>query len=237
MTQGGNAMTRIVSKEEWHAARIALLADEKALQAARDELAVKRRALPWREVTEDYVFESDQGMKSLGELFGDCSQLLVYHFMFHPDWEEGCKSCSFWADGYDRMVPHLKARDVSLVAISRAPLEKLLAYRDRMGWRFPWVSSAGNAFNFDFDVSFTQEQIEAGDAQHNYREYKGSIEELPGLSAFKKKDGAIYHTYSTYARGLDTFNTAYQMLDVVPDGRNEESLEYNQSWVKRRDEY
>jgi len=231
-------MNNIVSDEEWLAARQELLAEEKSFQLARDALAEKRRTLPWRRIDEKYQFDGENGSLSLDELFGDCTQLLVYHFMYHPEWEEGCKSCSFWADGYDRMVPHLKARDVSLVAISRASLDKLLAYRERMGWSFPWFSSAGNSFNFDFHVSFTPELIEAGDAQYNFRPMQGGIQELPGISAFKKAaDGTVFHTYSTFARGLDTFNTAYQMLDVAPDGRNEGELDYTQSWVKRRDEY
>ncbi len=229
-------MRRIVANEEWLTARRELLDEEKAFQKARDALAEKRRALPWREVP-DYLFETETGHEHLRELFGDCSQLLVYHFMFGPDWEAGCPSCSFWADSYDRTVPHLRARDVSLIAVSRAPLTKLLSYRDRMGWSFPWVSSASNDFNFDFEVSFLPEHIEAGDARYNYRPMQGSMQELPGLSAFKKSDDAVYHTYSTYARGLDPFNAAYQLLDVAPDGRNEGDLEYAQAWIRRRDEY
>lgn len=229
-------MHRIVSTDEWLTARRELLEEEKSFQKARDALAEKRRALPWREVP-DYEFETEDGVRHLSDLFGGCSQLLVYHFMYGPDWEAGCPSCSFWADSYDRTVPHLRARDVSLIAVSRAPLPKLLAYRDRMGWSFPWVSSAGSSFNFDFDVSFLAEQIESGDARYNYRPMQGSMEELPGLSAFRKEDGAVYHTYSTYARGLDTFNTAYQLLDAAPNGRDEGGLDYPQAWVKRRDEY
>ena len=157
--------------------------------------------------------------------------------MYGPDWDAGCPSCSFWADSYDRTVPHLEARDVTLIAVSRAPLEKLLAYRDRMGWTFPWVSSADSDFNFDFGVSFSKEQIESGNASYNYRPMQSTMEELPGLSAFKKQDGAVYHTYSTYARGLDPFNAAYQLLDAAPDGRTEDRLDYPQAWVRRRDEY
>ena len=229
-------MQRIASTEEWLAARRELLEEEKSFQKARDALAAKRRALPWRKVP-DYEFDSEHGRKTLADLFGDCSQLLIYHFMYGPDWEAGCPSCSFWADSYDRTVPHLRARDVSLVAVSRAPLKKLLAYRDRMGWTFPWVSSAGNSFNFDFDVSFSAEQIESGNARYNYRPMQSTMEELPGLSAFKKQDGTVYNTYSTYARGLDPFNAAYQLLDAAPDGRTEDELDYPQAWVRRRDEY
>ncbi len=229
-------MHRIVTSEEWLTARRELLEEEKAFQESRDMLAEKRRALPWREVP-DYEFDTETGQKKLTGLFGDCAQLLVYHFMFGPDWEAGCPSCSFWADSYDRTVPHLRARDVALIAVSRAALSKLIAYRERMGWTFPWVSSADNEFNFDFDVSFLPEQIEAGDARYNYRPLQGSMQELPGLSAFKKDDGVVYHTYSTYARGLDPFNATYQLLDVAPDGRNEGQLEYPQAWVRRRGEY
>lgn len=193
-------MHRIVSTEEWLSARRDLLAEEKAFQKARDALAEKRRALPWREVP-NYEFQTEDGVRRLSDLFGDCSQLLVYHFMYGPDWDAGCPSCSFWADSYDRTVPHLQARDVSLIAVSRAPLQKLLAYRDRMGWTFPWVSSAGNAFNFDFDVSFSTEQIESGDASYNYRPMQSTMEELPGLSAFKKAGrGRVPHLFDLRAR-------------------------------------
>lgn len=230
-------MPNTANDAEWLAARRALLEKEKALQKARDELAQQRRELPWRRIRTEYVFSSEDGPRSLGQLFGDASQLIVYHFMFHPDWDEGCKSCSFWADSYDRAVPHLGARDVSLVAVSRAPLDKLLAYRDRMGWSFPWVSSAANTFNYDFGVSFTPEQIETGAATYNYREGKVTIEELPGISVFVRDGDAVYHTYSTYARGLDPYNATYQLLDIAPYGRNEADLPYPQDWVRRHDEY
>lgn len=231
-------MHRIVTDEEWIAARQALLSDEKALQHKRDDLAAKRRELPWRKVSSTYRFDAETGEVTLAELFGECTQLLVYHFMFHPDWEAGCKSCSFWADSYNGVVEHLRARDVALVSVSRAPLGKLLAYQKRMGWIFPWVSSGGNSFNYDFNVSFTKEQVESGDAFYNYRRTGDVIEDMPGLSAFKKADdGSVYHTYSTYSRGLDGFNTAYQLLDLVADGRNEEDLPYSMDWLRRRDEY
>ncbi len=231
-------MHKIVSDKEWIAARRKLLSDEKALQRRRDELAAQRRDLPWRRVTTAYEFDAESGTVTLAELFGDCSQLLVYHFMFHPEWDAGCKSCSFWADNYNGVVEHLAARDVALVSISRAPLEKLLAYRKRLGWTFPWVSSAGNNFNYDFNVAFTKDLIESGDAIYNYRRTGNVIEDMPGLSAFKKaEDGNVYHTYSTYSRGLDAFNTAYQLLDLVTDGRNEDGLAYSMDWLRRRDEY
>ncbi len=182
-------MHRIVSTEDWLDARRELLEEEKSFQKARDALAEKRRELPWREVP-DYEFQTEDGVRRLSELFDNCSQLMIYHFMYGPEWDAGCPSCSFWADSYDRTVPHLKARDVSLIAVSRAPLEKLLAYRERMGWTFPWVSSANSDFNFDFGVSFSREQIEAGSASYNYRPMQGKMEELPGLSAFKRQDGA-----------------------------------------------
>ncbi len=230
------SMHRIANNEDWLAARRELLAEEKAFQQARDALAQKRRALPWRKIETRYVFETEIGPRSLAELMGDTSQLLVYHFMFHPDWDEGCKSCSFWADSYNGSVAHLRARDVSLVAVSRAPLSKLLAYRGRMGWHFPWVSSAGTSFNFDFGVSFTPEQA-AGEVDYNYRVAGGRPEDLPGISVFARDGDDVYHTYSTYARGLDPYNTTYQLLDLVPKGRDEDDLPYPQDWVKRRDEY
>lgn len=231
-------MHPIVTDEEWIAARRDLLSEEKALQQRRDELAARRRQLPWRRVSTNYEFEGESGPVGLADLFGECSQLLVYHFMFHPDWDAGCKSCSFWADNYNGVVEHLQARDVSLVAVSRAPLEKLLAYRERLGWTFTWVSSGGNSFNHDFFVAFSKTEIESGDAFYNYRKTGKVIEDMPGLSAFKKtSDGNVYHTYSTYSRGLDPFNTAYQLLDLVADGRNEDDLPYSMDWLRRRDEY
>ena len=231
-------MTRIVDNEQWLAARRELLSEEKALQKARDELARKRREMPWRKVEEEYEFESGDGSKSLAELFGDCSQLLLYHFMYHPDWDEGCKSCSFWADGFDAAIPHLKARDVALVCVSRGPLEKLLTYRKRMGWSFPWYSSAGGSFNYDFGVSFTPEQVDARSATYNYHEGGWVGPEMPGLSAFvRDDDGDIYHTYSTFSRGLDPLNATYQMLDLVARGRDEDELEFSMGWLKRHDEY
>lgn len=230
-------MATIVSDADWLKRRRKLLAKEKDLQKARDALAAERRALPWRKVHENYVFAAEDGPRSLTDLFDGSSQLLVYHFMYHPDWDEGCKSCSFWADNYNGVQTHLKARDTALVAVSRGPLDKLLAYRKRMGWTFPWVSSADNQFNQEFAVSFTREEIDSGDAIYNYRETSRIGEEMPGLSAFRKDNGAIYHTYSTYSRGLDPFNTAYQLLDLTSKGRDEDDLEYSMSWLRRHDEY
>ena len=230
-------MSRIVDNDAWLAARKELLDEEKALQKARDALAQKRRDLPWRKLDTEYVFESEHGQMTLRDLFGGASQLIVYHFMFHPEWDAGCKSCSFWADSYNGSVEHLRARDVSLVAISRAPLHLLLASRDRMGWSFPWVSSASNAFNYDLGVSFSQKQIDEGRANYNYREGNATIEELPGISVFAREGDDVFHTYSTYARGLDPFNATYQLLDIVPKGRDEADLPYPQDWVRRHDEY
>lgn len=230
-------MSKIVDNEAWLAARKAFLEEEKAFQKARDEFAAKRRALPWRKVDTDYVFETESGRQTLRDLFGDVSQLIVYHFMFHPEWDAGCKSCSFWADSYNGSVAHLKARDVALVAVSRAPLPLLLAYRERMEWDFPWASSATNSFNYDFGVSFSQKEINEGNANYNYEQGNAGIEELPGLSVFARDGDEVFHTYSTYARGLDPYNATYQLLDIVPKGRNENDLTYPQEWVKRRDEY
>ena len=231
-------MPEIVSDEAWLVARRELLQAEKALTTAREELAAARRRLPARRITTDYEFDSEHGTAALDDLFGEHSQLIVYHFMYHPDWDEGCKSCSFWADSYDGVMSHLAARDVAFAVISRGPLEKLLAYRERMGWSFPWLSSAANSFNHDFHVSFTPEAIEAGDTMYNYAEGAGRIEELPGLSVFRKNhDGTIDHTYSTFARGLDPLNPVYQMLDLVPKGRDEDKLPYPMDWVRRHDEY
>jgi len=230
-------MNKLVNAAEWRTVRLQLLDEEKVFQKARDALAIKRRALPWHKIDSDYVFETEDGKKTLPELFGAASQLLVYHFMFHPDWEAGCKSCSFWADSYNGSVAHLAARDVTLTAVSRAPLRALLNYRQRMGWSFPWVSSAGSTFNFDFGVSFTAEQIAAGEADYNYRLAGGRPEELPGISVFVREGNDVFHTYSTYARGLDPYNATYQLLDIVPKGRDEAGLMYTQEWIRRHDEY
>lgn len=231
-------MATIVSKEEWLAARKELLQEEKALQRTRDALAKKRRELPWRKIEQEYRFEGEKGRVSLAELFADCSQLLLYHFMYHPEWDEGCKSCSFWADQYDAAIPHLRARDVQLVCVSRAPLQVLLAYRDRMGWSFPWFSSEGSSFNYDFGVSFTPEQVESGDGMYNYRRGGRLGAEMPGLSTFVRDDaGNVFHTYSTFSRGLDALNATYQMLDLVAKGRDEDELEFTMAWVRRHDEY
>lgn len=229
----------IASKEEWLAARCQLLADEKAFTQQREQLAARRRALPWLPVDQPYAFTSvDTGQAglTLANLFDGHSQLLLYHFMFGPTWTEGCPSCSFWADSYDGVGVHLAQRDVSLVAVSRGPVDELRAYRQRMGWSFPWYSSAGSDFNVDFGASFTADQQEQG-ASYNYTPMEHPPEELPGLSAFALDGGTVYHTYSCYARGLDPFNTAYQLLDLAPRGRQEDDLPWPMAWVRRHDSY
>lgn len=230
-------MKNIVDKAVWLDARRELLIAEKALQTARDDLAAKRRSLPSYPVASDYQFIGRKGPENLVGLFGKHSQLLVYHFMFHPDWDEGCKSCSFWADSFDGLIPHLAARDVAFAAISRGPLAKLLAYQERLGWSFPWVSSAGSPFNYDFGASFTEEQIEAKSAEYNYKENASVGSEMPGVSVFRRDGNEVFHTYSTFSRGLDTLNPVYQLLDLVPKGRDEDTLPYPMDWVRRHDSY
>ncbi len=226
----------VVSRDEWLAARKALLAKEKAFTRQRDELSAERRALPWVEVDKTYLFDGPNGKETLADLFDGRSQLLVYHFMFGPDWQEGCPSCSFWADNYNGIVVHLNHRDVSLAAISRAPPEKLEQYRKRMGWSFKWVSSFDNDFNRDYHVSFTPE--EKATAYYNYKVGGFSGPEAPGISIFATgPGGAVYHTYSCYSRGLDMLNGAYHMLDLVPKGRDEAGLPYTMAWVRRHDSY
>lgn len=228
----------VVSRDEWLRARKEFLAKEKEFTRLRDELSAERRALPWVKVEKNYVFQGPDGPASLADLFGDKSQLVVYHFMFGPDWEEGCKNCSFCADNYDGATVHLAHRDVSFVAVSRGALDKLQAYRKRMGWRFPWVSSAGSDFNFDFHVSFTPDAMAKGEVYYNYRTTKFPSEEAPGLSAFyKNAAGEIFHTYSCYARGLDMLLGAYHYLDIVPKGRDEADLSYSMEWIHRHDQY
>jgi predicted dithiol-disulfide oxidoreductase (DUF899 family) len=227
---------QIASKQDWTAARLAFLEKEKAFTRARDELSAARRALPWEKVETSYLFDGADGKVSLGDLFRGRSQLIVYHFMFGPDWEAGCKSCSFWADNFERIVIHLNARDTNLVAVSRAPYPRLAAYHKRMGWTFEWVSSFGNSFNHDFAVSFTPEDLAKGAKNYNFGTQKFGIDEAPGISVFAREDGAVYHTYSTYARGLDMLNSAYHLLDIVPKGRDE-SETGNMGWLRRHDEY
>jgi predicted dithiol-disulfide oxidoreductase (DUF899 family) len=229
---------RIVPRDEWLAARTEHLAREKEFTHLRDELSRARRELPWVKVDKEYVFDAPAGRKTLPELFEGRSQLVVYHFMFGPDWREGCKSCSFWADNFAGAIVHLNHRDVTMIAVSRAPLEKLLAYRKRMGWSFEWVSSLGSDFNRDFGVTFTPEEIEKGETLYNYRVGKFPSEEAPGISVFfRSENGEVFHTYSCYARGLDMVNGAYQYLDLVPKGRDESGLPYSMVWLRHHDKY
>jgi predicted dithiol-disulfide oxidoreductase (DUF899 family) len=225
------------TREEWVAARGELLDREKELTRYSDELARRRRELPWVPVEKQYSFETDAGTRTLAGLFDGHSQLLVYHFMFGPEWTEGCPSCSLLADTVGDAFVHLGQRDVALLCASRAPLEKLQAYKRRMGWSFPWVSSLGSDFNFDFGVSITERQRREG-AEYNFRWVDQPWdEELPGLSAFAFEDGVVYHTYSCYARGLDAIMGTYQLLDRAPKGRDEDHLAYTMEWVRRHDEY
>jgi predicted dithiol-disulfide oxidoreductase (DUF899 family) len=229
---------QVVTQEEWGEARKQLLAKEKKFTRLRDQLSQARRDLPWVRVTKQYVFKGPEGKQTLGQLFNGHSQLIVYHFMFDPDWEAGCKSCSFWADNFNGIVPHLNQRDVTFVAISRAPFAKLQAFAERLGWSFKWLSSAGNDFNYDYNVSFTPEALAGGSAIYNYAANKRNMTELPGISVFfKDAEGKLFHTYSCYARGLDMLNTAYHYLDLVPKGRDEAGLPHAMAWVRLRDQY
>lgn len=228
----------VVTREEWIDARRTLLAAEKAFTRQRDALSAQRRTLPWERVAQPYRFETTHGPTDLGGLFAGRNQLVVYHYMFPPEWEEGCKSCSFWLDNFNGIEAHLAARDVSLVAVSRAPLAKLQAFRRRMGWNLEWVSSAASDFNFDFDVSFTPEDMAAGAVTYNYTQRTFPVSEAPGISVFCRGDDAgIYHTYSCYARGLDNLNGAYHLLDLTPKGRDEQDLPYSMAWVRLHDRY
>lgn len=229
---------RIVSREEWLVARRSHLDKEKAFDRTRDELSRERRKLPWVKIETDYEFDSAEGAVSLADLFQQNSQLVIYHFMFHPDWDEGCPSCSFWADNFDRIIVHLNQRDVSMAVISRTPIEQIEAFRIRMGWGVRWLSSFHSDFNRDFQVSFTPEQIQSGDVTYNYKKRGFDGQEAAGVSVFfKDTDGVIFHTYSTFGRGLDKLNTAYHYLDIVPKGRDEEGLPYAQAWVRHHDKY
>jgi predicted dithiol-disulfide oxidoreductase (DUF899 family) len=230
---------RIVSQDEWLTARKALLVKEKEHMRAGDRLSTERRALPWVKVEKDYVFDAPEGKVSLADLFDGCSQLIVHHLMFHPDWEAGCDGCSFQADHIDGPGQHLEHHDVKIVAVSRAPLAKLAAYKRRMGWRFDWVSSYGSDFNYDFHVSFTQDQIAEGRVDYNFGtitdDARYHSEELPGVSVFyKDQDGQVFHTYSTYARGLDAILGGDHYLDLTPKGRCEADYP---NWPRRHDEY
>jgi len=244
---------QIASREEWLAARVELLKEEKELTRRSDEVAQRRQELPWVRIVKEYQFDTDEGRASLADLFCGRSQLLIYHFMFGPDFKAGCPSCSAIADGFNGVAVHLANHDVMLWAVSRAPLAKLQAYKRRMGWTFPWASSFGGDFNSDFNVSITEEQLRAGGSEYNYRHtaaWKGGGEgsatgarisgtdqakyaqERPGMSAFALEDGSVYHTYSAYSRGLDGLWNMYQWLDRAPKGRNETGI-----WWRLHDEY
>ena len=229
---------KVVSKKEWLAARKALLVKEKKFTHLREQLAQQRRQLPWVKVEKEYVFEGPKGRETLSDLFDGKSQLVVYHFMFGPDWGEGCSHCSFWADHYDGMGVHLNQRDVSFVVVSRAPLAEILPFKKRMGWGFKWVSSFPNDFNYDFHVAFRPEEINKGSVFYNYKNVDlGDMTDREGVSVFyKDKKGDLFHTYSTFARGIDMVNTTYQFLDLVPKGRDE-NPEEPQDWVRYHDRY
>ena len=228
----------VVSKGEWVEARKRLLAKEKEFTRMRDQLSAERRALPWMRIDKDYTFDGPNGRETLAQLFGDRSQLVVYHFMFAPEWDVGCKSCSFWADNFNGITPHLRQRDVAFAAISRAPLAKLQAFARRLGWTFKWVSSNGTDFNYDFEVSFQPDALARGDATYNFAKLQNANSDMPGISVFAKDEsGAVFRTYSTFGRGLDMMNTAYHYLDLVPKGRDEAGLPFTMSWVKLRDLY
>ena len=225
----------IVTRAEWLDQRKALLEQEKAFTRERDKLSAARRSLPMVKVEEDYRFQSTNGERSLADLFGPHSQLIVQHFMFGHDWTEGCPSCSFWVDSFNGNTAHLAARDTALVLVSNGPLEKLQAYRKRLGWDVEWVSAQGSTFSSDFAVTFAEG--DGGDRVYNYV-HNPYGEENPGVSVFlKAPDGHVYHTYSTYARGLDILNSAYNLLDLTPKGRDEEDIEYTMAWLRRRDQY
>ena len=229
---------KVVSQREWLEARKALLAKEKSLTRQRDALNAERLNLPWVKVEKNYVFDGPTGKVSLGDLFGGRSQLIVYHFMFGPEWKEGCPSCSMLGDGIDGAVTHLANRDVTLVAISRAPLSEIQAFRQRMKWGFNWYSSSGNDFNFDYHVSFTKEETAKKEMYYNYVVQNFPSEEGPGASVFyKDATGNVFHTYSTFGRGLEGGLMAYNYLDIAPKGRNEEALPHPMAWVRHHDRY
>jgi len=228
----------IVSRDEWLEARKAHLAREKEFTRLRDQLSAERRALPWVRVDKAYAFDGPEGKATLADLFDGRSQLIVYHFMFGPGWEEGCPSCSFLADHIDGAAVHLAQRDVTLLAVSRAPLTRIEAFKKRMGWRFRWVSSYGSDFNFDYHVSFSKDKMAKGAVYYNFGAREFPSGEAPGLSVFVKDEaGAVFHTYSSYARGLDLLVGAYNYLDLAPKGRDEDALAFTMAWVRHHDRY
>ncbi|HSB56197.1 MAG TPA: thioredoxin family protein [Nitrosopumilaceae archaeon] len=227
---------KIVSNQEWIKERKKLMSKEKEFTRLRDELSARRRDLPWEKVNKEYVFDGPDGKQTLAELFDGRSQLVIYHFMFGPNWKTGCPHCSFWADNFNGIIVHLNQRDVTMIAVSRAPYNKLAAYEKRMCWNFKWVSSSDTDFNFDYQMSFTEEEIEKKKAFYNFTIQDPDNSEREGVSVFyKDKKGNVFHTYSAYARGIDMMNTAYHYLDLVPKGRDEGGN--GQFWVRRHDEY
>jgi predicted dithiol-disulfide oxidoreductase (DUF899 family) len=229
---------QIVSKNEWIKARKVLLQKEKEFTELRDQLSQQRRDLPWVAVDKEYVFDGPNGKQNLSDLFDGRSQLIVYHFMYGPNWDAGCPSCSFWADNFNDIIVHLNQRDVTMIAVSRAPYNKINAYKKRMGWDFNWVSSFDTDFNYDYFVSFTSEELTKKKAFYNFIPQDPRISDREGVSVFyKDPSGKIFHTYSTYERGLDILNTAYNYLDLLPKGRDEDGYEFPMTWVRRHDEF
>ena len=228
---------RIVTREEWMIARKALLAKEKDFTRERDALSAARRHLPMVKVEKRYVFEEPAGKRALAELFDGRRQLVVYHFMFHPSWEAGCKSCSYVADNFAGAIVHLAARDTAFVAVSRAPVAKIEPFKKRMGWTFRWLSSSDSDFNYDFAVSFRPEELEAKSMVYNYERKSFPLPEAPGASVFLREGDDVFHTYSTYERGLDVLINAYNYLDLTPLGRQEEGLPYPMAWLRHHDDY
>jgi predicted dithiol-disulfide oxidoreductase (DUF899 family) len=221
----------VVSKDEWFSAAEQLVAQEKAFTRERDKLSANRRNMPWMEITQEYLFDTPMGKKKLGELFEDKSQLIVFHFMFAPDWVEGCEGCSFVCDHVDAAVPHIESKDIKFIAISRASLATFLPFKKRMGWHFDWISSEGTTFNYDFGVSFKPDDLSAGPVYYNYREQPIRNQDQPGVTVFvKAPDGRVFRTYSTYERGEDLLMTTYNWLDLTPKGRDEDTPETNPKW-------
>ncbi len=238
MTQSQIEHPKVVSQAEWVAARKELLKKEKELTKSRDAVARERRELPLVKVDKEYVFDASAGKKSLSELFDGRSQLIVYHFMFGPEWKEGCPSCSFLMDHTDGALVHLGQRDVSFLAVSRAPMPKIEEFKKRVGWRFNWVSSFANDFNRDFHVSFTKQELAKGKVDYNFSMTEFPGEEAPGISVFyKDKNGVVFHTYSSYARGTEVGVGTYSYLDLVPKGRDENGLPFTMSWLRHHDRY
>jgi len=230
--------SKAVARDEWLVARKDLLTREKELTRLRDDVSRHRRELPWVNVDKEYVFHGPDGKETLADLFDGRSQLIVYHFMLGPGWKEGCKSCSYLADHFDGANWHLPHRDVSFVVVSRAPLSEIEPYKKRLGWRFKWVSSHGSDFNFDYHVSATEKEKAERKMYYNYETQELASEEMPSLSVFyKDENGDVFHTYSTYARGLDILVGTYNFLDLVPKGRDEDQLDFTMDWVRRHDEY